>query len=61
MRTSRSRSKLTMAIVVVDKRQRTAAGVDVTILSDRNIRKKEHQKLDKIPRLKEELEKRCVV
>ena len=33
--------------VVVDKHQRTAVVVDVAILRDGNIRKKEHEKLEK--------------
>ena len=44
-------NKLVMAnqpdIVVVDKHQRTAVVVDVTITSNSNIRKKEHEKLEK--------------
>ena len=41
-------------IVVVDEHQRTAVVVDVAILSDSNIIKKE-QKLEKYQALKEEL------
>ena len=53
--------KLVMAnqpdTVVVDKHQRTAVVVDVAILRDGNIRKKEHEKLKKYEGLKAELEK----
>ena len=53
--------KLVMAnqpdIVVVDKEQKTVTVVDVAIPSDSNIRKKEHQKLEKYQGLREELEK----
>uniref|UniRef100_A0A087YQ23 Uncharacterized protein n=1 Tax=Poecilia formosa TaxID=48698 RepID=A0A087YQ23_POEFO len=44
-------------IVVVDKQQRKAVVVDVAIPSDYNIRKKEHEKLEKYQGLREELEK----
>uniref|UniRef100_A0A096M1X3 Uncharacterized protein n=1 Tax=Poecilia formosa TaxID=48698 RepID=A0A096M1X3_POEFO len=44
-------------IVVVDKEQRKAVVVDVAIPSDHNIRKKEHEKLEKYQGLREELEK----
>ncbi|CAL9694852.1 unnamed protein product [Knipowitschia caucasica] len=43
--------------VVVDKGQRTAVVVDVAIPSDGNIRKKEHEKLEKYQGLREELER----
>ena len=53
--------KLVMAnqpdIVVVDKEQKTVTVVDVAIPSDSNIRKKEHEKLEKYQGLREELEK----
>ena len=44
-------------IVVVDKEQKTVTVVDVAIPSDSNIRKKEHEKLEKYQGLREELEK----
>ena len=44
-------------IVVVDKEQRKAVVVDIAIPSDCNIRKKEHEKLEKYQALREELEK----
>uniref|UniRef100_A0A3B3HW39 Reverse transcriptase domain-containing protein n=1 Tax=Oryzias latipes TaxID=8090 RepID=A0A3B3HW39_ORYLA len=44
-------------IVVVDKEQRKAVVVDVAVPSDGNIRKKEHEKLEKYQGLREELEK----
>ncbi|KAK7877660.1 hypothetical protein WMY93_031672 [Mugilogobius chulae] len=44
-------------IVVVDKEQRRAVVVDVSIPSDGNIRRKEHEKLEKYQGLREELEK----
>ncbi len=44
-------------IVVVDKEQRKAVVVDIAIPSDCNIRKKEHEKLEKYQGLREELEK----
>ncbi|KAK7922367.1 hypothetical protein WMY93_009269 [Mugilogobius chulae] len=44
-------------IVVVDKEQRRAVVVDVAIPSDGNIRRKEHEKLEKYQGLREELEK----
>ncbi|TWW69263.1 hypothetical protein D4764_18G0000690 [Takifugu flavidus] len=40
-------------IVVVDKHQKTVVVIDVAILSDSNIRKKEHEKLEKYQGLKE--------
>ena len=43
--------------MVVDKHHRTAVVVDVAIPSNGNIRKKEHEKLEKYQGLKEELEK----
>ena len=53
--------KLVMAnqpdTLVVDKHQRTAVVVNVAILTDSNIRKREHKKHEKCRRLKEELEK----
>uniref|UniRef100_A0A3B5PPD0 Reverse transcriptase domain-containing protein n=1 Tax=Xiphophorus maculatus TaxID=8083 RepID=A0A3B5PPD0_XIPMA len=44
-------------IVVVDKQQRKAVVIDVAIPSDCNIRKKEHEKLEKYQGLREELER----
>ncbi|XP_078791071.1 uncharacterized protein LOC111949134 [Oryzias latipes] len=44
-------------IVEVDKEQRKAIVVDVAVPSDGNIRKKEHEKLEKYQGLREELEK----
>ncbi|KAK7895269.1 hypothetical protein WMY93_020594 [Mugilogobius chulae] len=44
-------------VVVVDKEQRRAVVVDVAIPSDGNIRRKEHEKLEKYQGLREELEK----
>ncbi|KAK7886240.1 hypothetical protein WMY93_025861 [Mugilogobius chulae] len=44
-------------IVVVDKEQRRPVVVDVAIPSDGNIRRKEHEKLEKYQGLREELEK----
>ncbi|KAK7881151.1 hypothetical protein WMY93_029560 [Mugilogobius chulae] len=44
-------------IVVVDKEQRKAVVVDVAIPSDGNIRRKEHEKLERYQGLREELEK----
>jgi len=44
-------------IVVVDKQQKKAAGIDVAIPSDSNIKKKERKKLEKYQGLKEEVEK----
>ncbi|XP_055362142.1 uncharacterized protein LOC129603668 [Betta splendens] len=44
-------------IVVVDKEQSKVVVVDVAIPSDGNIRKKEHEKLEKYQGLREELEK----
>ncbi|KAK7929498.1 hypothetical protein WMY93_005893 [Mugilogobius chulae] len=44
-------------IVVVDKEQRRAVVVDVAIPSDGNIRRKEHEKLERYQGLREELEK----
>ncbi|KAJ0057310.1 hypothetical protein NL108_002264 [Boleophthalmus pectinirostris] len=44
-------------IVVVDKKQSRAVVVDIAIPSDGNIRKKEHEKLEKYQGLKEELER----
>ncbi len=53
--------KLVMAnqpdIVLIDKQQKKALVIDVAIPSDSNIRKKEHEKLEKYQGLKEELEK----
>ena len=53
--------KLVMAnqpdMVVVDKHQRTEVMVQVAIPGDGNIKKKEHEKLKKYQRLKEDLEK----
>ncbi|XP_024121103.1 uncharacterized protein LOC112142083 [Oryzias melastigma] len=44
-------------IVVVDKEQRKAVVVDVAVPSHGNIKKKEHEKLEKYQGLREELEK----
>lgn len=44
-------------IVVVDKERRMAVVIDVAIMSDSNTKKKEHKKLEKYQRLREELEK----
>ncbi len=44
-------------IVLIDKQQKKAVVIDVAIPSDSNIRKKEHEKLEKYQGLKEELEK----
>ena len=44
-------------IVIIDKQQRKAVVIDVAIPSDSNIKKKEHEKLEKYQGLKEELEK----
>ena len=41
----------------MDKQQRKAVVIDIAIPSDSNIRKKEHEKLEKYQGLKEELEK----
>ena len=53
--------KLVMAnqpdIVLIDKQQKKAVVIDVAIPSDSNIRKKEHEKLEKYQGLKKELEK----
>ncbi|KAK1790927.1 hypothetical protein P4O66_014768, partial [Electrophorus voltai] len=43
--------------LVMDTQQKRAVVIDVTILSDRNIRTKEHEKLEKHQGLKEELER----
>ncbi|TWW67366.1 hypothetical protein D4764_02G0004070 [Takifugu flavidus] len=44
-------------IVMVDKHQKTVVVIDVAIPSDSNIRKKEHEKLEKYQGLKEEIER----
>ncbi|TWW77705.1 hypothetical protein D4764_12G0010950 [Takifugu flavidus] len=44
-------------IVVVDKHRKTVVVIDVAIPSDSNIRKKEHEKLEKYQGLKEEMER----
>ena len=44
-------------IVVVDKEQKRVVVIDVAIPADANIRKKEHEKVEKYQGLKEELEK----
>ena len=44
-------------MAVVDKEQRKAVVVDIAVPSDFNIRKKEHEKLEKYQGLREELEK----
>ena len=43
-------------IVVVDKEQKKAVVIDVAIPADANIRKKEHEKVEKYQGLKEQLE-----
>ncbi|KAF7664173.1 hypothetical protein LDENG_00185720 [Lucifuga dentata] len=42
--------------VVVDKEQKRAIVIDVAVPADSNIRKKEHEKIEKYQGLKEELE-----
>ncbi|KAF7660183.1 hypothetical protein LDENG_00287560 [Lucifuga dentata] len=42
-------------MVVVDKQQKRAVVIDVAVPADSNIRKKEHQKIQKYQGLKEEL------
>lgn len=44
-------------VVVVDKRLRTAEVIDVDIPRERNIRKKEHEKIQKYQNMEEELGK----
>ena len=44
-------------IVIVDKEKKTATVIDVAVPSDCNIRKKEHEKIDKYQGLREEMEK----
>ena len=44
-------------IVVVDKQKKTAVVIDVAVPNDSNIRKKEHEKLEKYQGLREELER----
>ncbi|TWW80141.1 hypothetical protein D4764_10G0011710 [Takifugu flavidus] len=44
-------------VVVIDKHQKTVVLIDVAIPSDSNIRKKEHEKLEKYQGLKEEIER----
>ncbi|TWW73505.1 Kin of IRRE-like protein 1 [Takifugu flavidus] len=46
-------------VVVVDKHQKTVVVIDVAIPSDSNIRKKEHEKLEKYQGLKENIERMC--
>ena len=41
---------------MVNRHQKTAVLIDVAILSNSNIRKKEHKKLEKYQELKEKLE-----
>ncbi|TWW72943.1 hypothetical protein D4764_15G0003370 [Takifugu flavidus] len=48
-------------IVVVDKHRKTVVVIDVAIPSDNNIRKKEHEKLEKYQGLKEEIERMWVM
>ncbi|KAF7655229.1 hypothetical protein LDENG_00059120 [Lucifuga dentata] len=43
-------------MVVVNKEQKRVVVIDVAIPSDGNIKKKEHEKLEKYQRLKEELD-----
>ncbi|KAF7643739.1 hypothetical protein LDENG_00234400 [Lucifuga dentata] len=44
-------------MVVVDKEQKRAIVTDVAVPADSNIRKKEHEKIEKYQGLKEELER----
>ncbi|TWW61030.1 hypothetical protein D4764_05G0011200 [Takifugu flavidus] len=44
-------------VVVIEKHQKTVVVIDVAIPSDSNIRKKEHEKLEKYQELKEEIER----
>ncbi|KAF7650224.1 hypothetical protein LDENG_00129190, partial [Lucifuga dentata] len=44
-------------MVVVDKQQKRAVVIDVAVPADSNIRKKEHQKIQRYQGLKEELER----
>ncbi|KAF7647953.1 hypothetical protein LDENG_00164190, partial [Lucifuga dentata] len=44
-------------MVVVDKEQKKAVVIDVAVPADSNIRKKEHEKIEKYQGLKEELER----
>ncbi|KAF7666275.1 hypothetical protein LDENG_00113730, partial [Lucifuga dentata] len=44
-------------VVVVDKEQKRAVVIDVAVPADSNIRKKEHEKIEKYQGLKEELER----
>ena len=44
-------------IVVVDKQKKGAIVINIAVLSDSNIKKKEYEKLEKYQRLKEELER----
>ncbi|KAF7656848.1 hypothetical protein LDENG_00035480 [Lucifuga dentata] len=44
-------------MVVVDKKQKMAVVIDVAVPADSNIRKKEHEKIEKYQGLKEELER----
>ncbi|KAF7663723.1 hypothetical protein LDENG_00203700, partial [Lucifuga dentata] len=44
-------------MVVVDKEQKRAVVIDMAVPADSNIRKKEHQKIQKYQGLKEELER----
>ena len=45
-----------MDIVVVDKLEKMAVVIDATIVSDSNIKKKEHEKLEKYQGLTAEVE-----
>ncbi|KAF7642179.1 hypothetical protein LDENG_00262910 [Lucifuga dentata] len=44
-------------MVVVDKEQKRTVVIDMAVPADSNIRKKEHEKIEKYQRLKEELER----
>ena len=44
-------------IVIIDKEKKTAMIIDVAVPSDCNIKKKEHEKIDKYQGLREEMEK----
>lgn len=47
----------TLDTVVVNKEQKAAVVIDVSVPSDNNLRKKEYEKLGKYQSLKEELER----
>jgi len=50
-----------MDIVVVDKLEKMAVVIDATIVSDSNIKKKEHEKLEKYQELKKEVDCRLLL